>query len=50
MRELYGAIVSMARTAGMAHDRDPIDPASNPKLHGGAWVPWDPSEEDHGLA
>eukprot|EP01052_Picozoa_sp_SAG31_P012331 SAG31_NODE_719_length_12605_cov_22.378858_9_plen_170_part_00 len=31
--ELYEAIMEQANTAGMAHDRDPIDPKSNPKLH-----------------
>jgi arylsulfatase A-like enzyme len=41
VRELMGAIMAMAKTAGVAHDRDPIDPKSNPLLHGGAWVPWD---------
>ena len=39
--ELKAAIMEMAKGAGMAHDRDPIDPKSNPELHGGAWVPWD---------
>lgn len=39
--ELMAAIVEMSKGAGVAHDRDPIDPKSNPRLHGGAWVPWD---------
>eukprot|EP01043_Picozoa_sp_COSAG02_P052704 COSAG02_NODE_5720_length_4097_cov_87.890445_3_plen_148_part_00 len=39
--ELTAAIMEMSKGAGMAHDRDPIDPKSNPELHGGAWVPWD---------
>ena len=26
--------------AGVAHDRDPIDPRSDPRRHGGVWVPW----------
>ena len=26
--------------AGVAHDRDPIDPRSNPELHDGSWMPW----------
>ena len=41
VQELFGAIMEMSKTAGMAHDRDPIDPKSNPNLHGGSWVPWD---------
>ena len=39
--ELMAAIAEMAKGAGVAHDRDPIDPLSNPKLHGGTWVPWE---------
>ena len=39
--ELMAAIMEMSKGAGVAHDRDPIDPKSNPMLHGGAWVPWD---------
>lgn len=27
---------------GWAHDREAIDPRSDPRLHGGAWVPWMP--------
>ena len=42
--ELLGAFREMAKGAGVAHDRDPIDPLSNPALHGGAWMPWDGPE------
>jgi hypothetical protein len=41
VKELLSAIMEMSKTAGVAHDRDPIDPKSNPNLHGGVWVPWD---------
>ena len=43
--ELTAAITAMSKTAGVAHDRDPIDPLSNPKLHKGSWVPWDESPQ-----
>ena len=39
--ELMAAIAQHARSAGIAHDRDPIDSQSNPMLHGGNWVPWE---------
>ena len=42
--ELMAGIAEMAKGAGVAHDRDPIDPRSNPELHGGVWVPWDDEE------
>ena len=40
-KELMAAILKASLTAGVAHDRDPIDPRSNPGLHGGDWVPWE---------
>ena len=38
--EMVAAVQKEGRTAGMAHDRDPIDPRSDPRLHGGVWQPW----------
>ena len=40
-RNLSNALHRYAKTAGVAHDRDPIDPKSDPRLHGGIWVPWE---------
>ena len=39
--ELLAELKSYEKGAGVAHDRDPIDPRSNPHLHGGVWVPWE---------
>ena len=41
VKELMAALAEYAKTAGVAHDRDPIDPKSNPNLHNGSWMPWD---------
>ena len=41
VKELMEALAEHAKTAGVAHDRDPIDPKSDPRLHGGNWVPWE---------
>eukprot|EP00035_Acanthoeca_spectabilis_P010021 m.176584 g.176584 ORF g.176584 m.176584 type:complete len:527 (-) comp14903_c0_seq4:1937-3517(-) len=40
-KELLGVLAEYAKGAGVAHDRDPIDPKSNPMLHGGVWMPWE---------
>ena len=39
--ELLAELKRYEKGAGVAHDRDPIDPRSNPHLHGGVWVPWE---------
>ena len=39
--ELMQALAEYAKGAGVAHDRDPIDPKSDPRLHGGVWMPWE---------
>ena len=40
VQEMLGRLDELSRTASVAHDRDPIDPRSDPRLHGGVWVPW----------
>eukprot|EP00658_Telonema_sp_P-2_P072708 TRINITY_DN61812_c0_g1_i2.p4 TRINITY_DN61812_c0_g1~~TRINITY_DN61812_c0_g1_i2.p4 ORF type:complete len:118 (-),score=17.75 TRINITY_DN61812_c0_g1_i2:283-636(-) len=39
--EMVAAVQKEGKTASMAHDRDPIDPRSDPRLHGGVWMPWE---------
>jgi hypothetical protein len=41
VQELMTVLAEYAKGAGVAHDRDPIDPKSDPRLHGGVWMPWD---------
>mmetsp|Transcript_28692 Transcript_28692/g.86135 ORF Transcript_28692/g.86135 Transcript_28692/m.86135 type:complete len:491 (-) Transcript_28692:234-1706(-) len=41
VKELMAALADHAKTAEMAHDRDPIDRQSDPRLHGGVWMPWE---------
>ena len=41
LAQLLALLRTCNATAGPAHDRDPIDPRSNPQLHGGVWMPWE---------
>ena len=41
VQQMLATLAQHEKTAGVAHDRDPIDPRSDPRLHGGAWMPWE---------